>query len=279
MLKQLFVVVLAASWLIGSIVRQSHAQEVESKSYPVLSGVGLALNSKDGHVYVGKVVPKSPAEKSGLIREGARLVSVEVSGKETSLDGKTVGEAASLIRGPVGTELVLAVVSPNDGDVIKVTLTRAPLEIEGVPDSAYNRFIGKPMPELKLSLLNGTRSSQVADFRGKVVVLDFWASWCPTCYPPVTKLQTILAENPRWKGKVELISVTVDSDLSNAVEVVNKKKWNNTLNLAVDIEELNAVGVSVVPLVIVIAQDGTIATMAGAHAIDVEKEVVALLEK
>ena len=75
------------------------------------------------------------------------------------------------------------------------------------------------------------------------------------------------------------MTVTVDSDLSKAVGVVEKKKWNNTLNRAVDIEELNSIGVSVVPLIIVIEQDGTIAIMAGAHAIDIEKEVIALLEK
>ncbi len=114
MLNQLFVVILVATWLFGSIVHESHAQEVESKSYPVLSGVGLALNAKEGHIYVAKVIPKSPADNSALIREGARLVSVEVNGKETLLDGKTVGETASLIRGPVGTELVLAVVPSND---------------------------------------------------------------------------------------------------------------------------------------------------------------------
>ncbi len=38
----------------------------------------------------------------------------------------------------------------------------------------------------------------------------------------------------------------------------------------------DAVGVSVIPLAIVIARDGTIATMAGAHAFDIEKQVVAL---
>jgi hypothetical protein len=75
------------------------------------------------------------------------------------------------------------------------------------------------------------------------------------------------------------MTVTVDSDLSKAVGVVEKKKWNNTLHRAVDIEELNDIGVSVIPLVIVISQDGTIATMAGAHAIDIEKEVASLLEK
>jgi thiol-disulfide isomerase/thioredoxin len=246
---------------------------------PHLSGVGLALNAKDGHIYVGKVLLKSPADKSGLIPEGARLVSIEVNGKETSLDGKTVGEAASLIRGPVGTKLVLAVDPSNDAAAIKVTLIRAPLEIAGVPAATYKAFIGKPMPELNLSSFDGTRSSQLADYRGKVVVLDFWASWCPTCYPPVTKMQTMVADNPQWNGKVELITVSVDSDLSKAVGVLDKNEWNRTLNRAVDIEELNAIGVSVIPLVIVIAQDGTIATMAGAHALDIEKEVVALLEK
>ncbi|MDA1231006.1 MAG: hypothetical protein O2856_09550, partial [Planctomycetota bacterium] len=77
---------------VGAIDRQSHAQEVEPKSYPVLSGVGLALYTQEGHVYVGKVVPKSPADESGLIPEGARLISIEVNGKDTLLDGKTVGE-------------------------------------------------------------------------------------------------------------------------------------------------------------------------------------------
>ncbi len=279
MLKQLVVIVLAASWLCDLIERQSHAQEVESKSYPVLSGVGIALGAKDGHLYVGKVVPKSPADTSGLIHEGARLFSVEINGKVTVLDGKTVGEAASLIRGPVGTELVLTVVPSKDDPEVKVRLIRAPLEIAGESGSSYRAFIGKPMPELKLSLLDGKRSEQLEDYRGKIVVLDFWASWCPTCFPAVTNMQTILADNPRWLGKVEVIAVTVDSDLSKAVAVVNKKTWNNALNRAVNIEELNAIGVSVIPLVIVIARDGTIATMAGAYALDIEKEVVALLEK
>ena len=91
-------------------------------------------------------------------------------------------------------------------------------------------------------------------------------------------MQTIVANNPHWIGKVEVITVTVDSDHSKAVEVVEKKKWNKTLNLAVAIEELDAIGVTAFPLVIVIAQDGKIATMAGAHALDIEKEVVALLK-
>jgi thiol-disulfide isomerase/thioredoxin len=251
-----------------------HAQEAAAKSYPVLSGVGLALRAEEGGIWVAKVLPNSPAAASRLIEEGARLLAVEVDGKETSLDGKTVGEAASLIRGPVGTGLVLTVVPPSDGAAIKAPLTRAPLEIAG---ATYERFIGKPMPDLKLRTLDGTPAGRLGDYHGKLVVLDFWASWCPTCYPPVARMQTIAADHPEWKGKVEFIAVTVDADLSQAADVIEKQKWKSTLHRAVNLDELNAAGVSVVPLVIIIASDRTIATMAGAHALDIEKEVAALL--
>jgi thiol-disulfide isomerase/thioredoxin len=254
-------------------------QEVEAKSYPVLSGVGLALYTKDGHVYVAKVLPNSPADKSGMITTGAQLVSIEVDGTTSSFDGKSIGEATNLIRGPVGTEIVLRVVPSGDDAVVEVRLVRAPLEIAGVPEANYNGFIGKPMPQMNLTSLDGTQSSQLSDYHGKVVVLDFWASWCPTCYPPVAKLQDILANNPHWKEKVEVIAVTVDSDIAEAVAVIEEQKWKNTLNCALDFDELNSIGVTVVPLVMVVAPDGTIANMAGAHAIEIEKEVDSLLAK
>jgi len=255
----------------------AYAQQPESKSYPVLSGVGIALRSSDGQLFVAAVVRKSPAERSQRIHTGDRLVSIETNGKSTPLDGKTIGEAASLIRGPVETDLILTLVPRDDKTPIKVKLTRAPLELAGVPDSSYKAFIGKRVPALKLSSLDGQSSANFSEHRGKIVVLDFWASWCVTCYPPVTKMQSIAESHPQWKGKVELITVSVDSDLSQAFKVVKKNGWNSTTNVAVDFEELKAIGVSVVPVTIVISPDGTIATTAGSHAVDIEKEVDALL--
>ncbi|MEX1026942.1 MAG: thioredoxin-like domain-containing protein [Candidatus Paceibacterota bacterium] len=291
MQNQLFAVVLVTSWLLASTMYESRAEGVEPKSYPVLSGVGIALLDKEDQIFVAKVVAKSPAAKSGLISEGARLVSVEVDGEETLLDGKTIGETASLIRGPVGTELVLSVLPPNTQETIRVTLEREPLEIDSVSSSSYQSFIGKPVPELALSAiddaqktgelilpsLDGSQKIRMSDHRGKVVVLDFWASWCPTCFAPVTKMQTLSEENPSWSGKVELITVTVDSDLSRAAEVINEQKWHSTQNCAVEFADLKKIGVSMLPVAIIIAPDGTIATMAGAHSIDIEKEVEALL--
>lgn len=270
---------LSLSFLVGMIVSETHAAGAESKSYPVLSGIGVALKAEQGHILVGQIVPKSPADKSGLIPEGARIVSVEINGTETLLDGRSIGEATDLIRGPVGTKVVLTVLRPKAQDPYKVTLERAPLELPGVPDSTYESFIGKPAPDLALSTLEHAEARRISDYRRKIVVLDFWASWCPPCLSSVTKLQALAKNHPEWKGKVELIAVTVDSDVSKALAVVNKRNWHNTQHCAVAFDDLKRLGVSVVPLVIIIAPDGVIVAMTGGQAIDVEKEVESLLAK
>jgi cytochrome c biogenesis protein CcmG/thiol:disulfide interchange protein DsbE len=38
-----------------------------------------------------------------------------------------------------------------------------------------------PAPAIKLPRLQGAGESSLADYRGKVVVLNYWASWCPPC--------------------------------------------------------------------------------------------------
>lgn len=251
----------------------------EPKSYPILSGVGISLKLEGGQLLVAYVIPKSPADRSGAIQEGDRLVSVDADGKQTSLKDKTIGEAASLMRGPVGTALTLSLARQTDDELVSIRLKRAPLELEGVSASTYAPFIGKLVPDLELSSLDGTSTEKLSEHRGKVVVVDCWASWCATCYQPVTKLQKIAKEHPEWAGKVELITVTVDADLSSAIATVDKQQWHKTRNLAVEFDDLERIGVSVVPVAIVIAKDGTVANMAGSHALDFEKEVMSQLAR
>ena len=71
--------------------------------------------------------------------------------------------------------------------------------------------MGKLAPDFQLSNLDG-QSVSLSDFRGKPVLLNFWASWCGPCRFEMPFIQTIYEE---WTGK-GLVVLTVNLQESPA---------------------------------------------------------------
>jgi cytochrome c biogenesis protein CcmG/thiol:disulfide interchange protein DsbE len=61
---------------------------------------------------------------------------------------------------------------------------------------------GEPAPELELPRLSGNGTGSLADYRGQVVVLNFWASWCEPCREESPLLQ-------RWHERIAKRGATV----------------------------------------------------------------------
>ncbi|MGD9645428.1 MAG: S41 family peptidase [Pirellulales bacterium] len=93
-------------------------------------GLGIELKSSDGALLIVKVIPGSPAEKSGLAGGDA---IVAVSGRSTA--DMSTDEAANLLQGEEGSTVELQIRSPQGQDY-RVTVRRAHVEIPSITDEA-----------------------------------------------------------------------------------------------------------------------------------------------
>jgi len=70
--------------------------------------------------------------------------------------------------------------------------------------------IGQPLPAFDLEG-DGGRAIRLADLRGKVVVVNFWATWCPPCVEELPSLDRFARTyGPRG---VEVVAISVDDDV------------------------------------------------------------------
>ncbi len=73
---------------------------------------------------------------------------------------------------------------------------------------------GAKAPDFKLPSLDGGKSLSLASFRGKVVYLDFWASWCPPCLTSLPLLEDLRKQFPN--DQFQILAVNVDQDVAKA---------------------------------------------------------------
>lgn len=83
----------------------------------------------------------------------------------------------------------------------------------GLAQLASALEVGTTPPEIGANSLDGTRVS-LASLRGKVVVVDFWASWCAPCKQEMPVLESLYK---RFKDQgLVIVGVSVDNERSNA---------------------------------------------------------------
>jgi len=81
----------------------------------------------------------------------------------------------------------------------------------GGPASASNQ-VGAPVPEIKVESLAG-KKIDVAAYRGRVLLLDVWASWCGPCKQELPMLDAMAR---RLKGQgIDILAVSVDQERAN----------------------------------------------------------------
>lgn len=98
---------------------------------------------------------------------------------------------------------------------------------ESAPPSGTGAAPGRPAPPLVVERLNG-KPLALTSLRGKVVLLDVWASWCVPCLKELPMLDGI-ARRLRGKG-VEVVAVSIDQERANLNKfLASQPHWTLTI--------------------------------------------------
>jgi peroxiredoxin len=145
-------------------------------------------------------------------------------------------------------------------------------------DEIHNIVPGKPAPDIDGQTVEGT-PLQLSDYRGKVVVLVFWGSWCGPCIAEIPHERQLLE---RFKDRqFALLGVACDEERSAASKVIkeNSITWPNWYDGAPGEGAIaKRYHVRAYPKTIVIDEHGII-RFNNAHGAGVDQAVETLLSK
>jgi cytochrome c biogenesis protein CcmG, thiol:disulfide interchange protein DsbE len=138
--------------------------------------------------------------------------------------------------------------------------------------------VGKPAPDLSIQSLNAKGDLKLGELSGKVVVVDFWATWCGPCKQSFPGLEAL---SKRHEGKVAVVGVSVNDEQDGITEFA--KELGTTFPIGWDKGHTIADRwkVATMPSSYVVDATGTVRYVhAGYHEgdeVEIEKEVMSLI--
>jgi thiol-disulfide isomerase/thioredoxin len=241
---------------------------VDGTSYQV-----LRLDESDNHDWRFLIDPKS-----GLIR----FVDLVVEGDATKgsiAGGDTKVDSLRWSSGTISTEppkpdAFAFQPSPGFTEVAKLEGAAAPKVVK----EAVNPLVGKTAPNFTLDVLDGPgqfKKVSRADLVGKVVLIDFWATWCGPCLKELPDVQKMIEAYGKAGKEVVIVALSIDQndegDLKETQKLVEAKLKDMKLSLKAEgpnpvgmvaVDPLGKLaeryGVEAIPFVVVIDAEGII---------------------
>ena len=230
-------IILLLVWLLTLSAQAAPMQQIQ----PWL-GVAVDEKVKDG-VMIKVVLEQTPAEKAGLL--GGDLITAvdEVKVKNRNelmevLRSKGVGHSVTVLFKRQGKE------------------EKKILKLEALPDSLdllRRQLLDKPALAFELVDVADKKAIKNQDLLGKVIILEFWATWCPACRSAIPQLN-------RWAKKHKNISIIGVSDEPEETikNFLKSEKVHYTMAMDTQGKIQSDYQISSIPAFILIDQKGVI---------------------
>jgi peroxiredoxin len=135
--------------------------------------------------------------------------------------------------------------------------------------------VGQPAPAFALKDFQH-RMIRLSQYRGKVVLLNFWASWCAPC---LLEMPRFAQWQSQYHGKLQVVGVSMDDDVSKAEAAARKLKINYPVVMGTAEMGNRYGGVYGMPVSFVIDAEGRVRAeyQGGNHVKEIQAEIEHLL--
>lgn len=117
-------------------------------------------------------------------------------------------------------------------------------------------FVGKKAPEISISgSFNAKQKLSLANLKGKVVLVEFWATWCPPCRASISHLSDLYKKYTP-KGLV-IIAITAE-DKNTVRDFVKDNKMRFPVAIDKDRQTNSAYGIRSIPTAYLVGADGKV---------------------
>ncbi len=133
--------------------------------------------------------------------------------------------------------------------------------IASISNADVEGLVGKDAPDFTLTTLDD-KEVKLSGQKGKVVVLDFWATWCPPCIKALPHLQKLAADKELADKGLVVWGVNAQEAKGKVSAFMEKNSYTFGVPMDTKGTTMKAYGIEGIPTQIIVGKDGKVAYVA-----------------
>lgn len=138
---------------------------------------------------------------------------------------------------------------------IRKLLTGVALSVLAASSLASSDLTGRPAPDFALKSSTG-ENLRLSEYRGDVVMINFWATWCGPCRQEMPLLDDLY--NRYERVGFNLLGVNIDDDSNRAMDMIRELGVNFPVLFDASKEVSKMYRVDAMPVTVIVDREGTV---------------------